>query len=220
MRNLAGRFLSQEERQRISACVKEVERGTSGEIVPMVVSSSYHYPMAALLGALIGGLVIATAFTIVLTLHRAWGGLTLVDLWVFPALFGVSLVVLHELVRRVPALKRLFITTAEIEEEVEEAALTSFYRRGLQNTRDRTGVLIFVSVFEHRARILADEGINARVDKGAWQSVVDRLSEGIRRGRQGEAICQAVRACGEMIRNAFPIKPGDSNELDNLIVEE
>jgi putative membrane protein len=219
MKNLAKEFLSPEEQKQIQACVQETEKSTSGEIVPMVVSASYHYPMASLLGALIVSLLLAVGLTVAESIRRAWGGLTLFDLWLFPAAFGVCLLVLHELIKAVPALKRLFITSAEIAEEVEEAALTAFYRQGLGETRDRTGILIYISVFERRAYVLADKGINEKVKPETWGEVVRLVTRGFRERRHAEAVSQAVRRCGELLHGHFPIKPDDKNELKNLIVE-
>jgi putative membrane protein len=219
MKNLAKDFLTTEEQEQISRCVQETEKTTSGEIVPMVVSASYHYPMASLLGALIVSLLLAAGLTIAESIRRAWGGLTMFDLWLFPAAFAVALLLLHELLKAVPALKRLFITAAEIAEEVEEAALTAFYRQGLGATRDRTGILIYISVFERRAYVLADQGISEKIKPETWQEVVELVTRGFRQKRHAEAICQAVRRCGELLREHFPVKPDDTNELKNLIVE-
>lgn len=220
MKNLAAKFLTEEEKREVETCVKEVEKNTSGEIVPMVVSASYHYPMSNMIGALIFGLLIAIVVTLLFSIRKSWGGVTALDLWLFPAVFAVCFLLFHELVKRISWLKRIFITKAEINEEVEEAALTSFYRNGLNNTRDRTGILIFISVFERRAFVLADEGINANVDTGVWQEIVDTVVQGIRQRRQAEEICRAIRRCGDLIRKAFPIKADDTDELDNLIVED
>ena len=108
----------------------------------------------------------------------------------------------------------------DTKEEVEEAALTSFYRQGLNKTRDKTGILIFISVFEHQVRVLADQGINDRVDSSVWQELVDTIIAGIKTRRQAEAICVAVVRCGELLTEHFPIKHDDTDELSNLIVEE
>jgi putative membrane protein len=220
MKNLTAKFLTDAERQTVEACVKEVEKNTSGEIVPMVVSSSYHYPMSNMIGGLIFALLIAVGVTLAYSFQKAWGGVTAMDLWLFPAVFAVSFLIFHELVKRIAGLKRIFITKAEITEEVEEAALTSFYRNGLNNTRDRTGILIFISVFERKAYVLADEGINAKVDTAVWQELVELVVNGIKEHRQAEGICRAVGRCGELIQEHFPIKKDDTDELDNLIVED
>ena len=220
MKKLASRFLNAGERERVSRCVQEVEKSTSGEIVPKVVSASYHYPSATLLGALVLSVVIAAALTAADSIFKPWGTLSLLDLWVFPAVFAVSFLVLHELLRAVPGLKRLFISQADMVEEVGEAALTAFFRHRLAETRDRTGVLIFVSVFERRAAVLADKGINAKVAPETWQQVVDLVLRGIREGRRAEGLCNAVTRCGELIAAQFPVRAGDKDELRNLIVED
>jgi putative membrane protein len=216
------RFLTREEERRVVECVKEAERTTCGEIVPMVVTASYHYPLAAVLGALVVGLVLATAATAAITFQQrlGWGTLAPYELWVFPGVFAAVFLAAHEVIRRVPGLKRLFIRPEEMEQEVREAALTSFYRRGLDKTRDQSGVLIFVSVFEREVEVLADRGINARVDPAAWEEVVRMVTSGIRERRQGEALCRAVSRCGELLREHFPWQRDDVDELDNLIVEE
>jgi putative membrane protein len=220
MKNLASKFLSEQDKHAVQACVTEVEKNTSGEIVPMVVSSSYHYPMSNMIGGLIFALLIAVGVTLGYGIQKSWGGITAMDLWLFPAVFAVAFLLFHELVKRIPGLKRIFITKAEIAEEVEEAALTSFYRNGLNNTRDRTGILIFISVFERKAYVLADEGINAKVDTSVWQEVIDLVVSSIKQRKQAEGICRAVKRCGELIRESFPIKADDTDELGNLIIED
>lgn len=218
MRDSARELLSAQEQERIRGRVEQAEKSTSGEIVPMVVATSSRYPAAGLLGALIVSLALALAVTAAASLRRPWGSFRMMDLWLFPAVFAVCFVPAHELISRVPALKRLFITPAEIQEEVEEAALTSFYREGLGNTRDRTGILIYVSMFERRAFVLADKGINDKVAPGSWQELVDLIAAGFGRGEHAEAICAAVTRCGEMLREHFPVRRDDTNELKNLIV--
>ena len=220
MKNLASKFLTEQDKHAVQTCVAEVEKNTSGEIVPMVVSSSYHYPMSNMIGGLIISLLIAIGVTLAYSIRKSWGGVTAMDIWLFPAVFAVAFLLFHELVKRIPGLKRIFITKAEIAEEVEEAALTAFYRNGLDNTRDRTGILIFISVFERQAYVLADEGINAKVDKAVWQEVINLVVNGIKQHKQAEGICKAVKRCGELIREHFPIKADDTNELGNLIIED
>ncbi len=218
MEKLVKKFLSEEEKKRVIEAVKEVEKTTSGEIVPMIVGSSYHYPLADMIGALILGALTAVVATLVVSMRKSWAGFSIYDLWLFPAVFAVAFVVFHEIVKRIPWLKRFFISKEEMLEEVEEKALTSFYSHGLGNTRDRTGVLIFISVFERLAYVLADKGINEKVDSGVWQEVVDIIIKHIKSGKQAEGIVKAVKRCGELLRDNFPIKPDDTDELENLIM--
>ena len=140
------------------------------------------------------------------------------NMWVFMGMFGIAFVVLYRVVQRVWPLKRFFISDREIEEEVQEAALTGFFKEELYRTRDETGILIFISVFEHRVWVLADRGINARVNKGRWDEVVAHIVTGIKKGHQADAICDAVKEVGQILAQHFPVKQDDIDELDNLII--
>jgi putative membrane protein len=140
-------------------------------------------------------------------------------MWVFVTLFLALYVVFSRLVDVIPNLKRPFITKREMREEVEEAALTSFFLNGLHRTRDLTGIIIYVSVFERSVHILADKGINDKVDPAVWEAVVAEITAGIRAGKAGEALCAGVARCGELITKHFPIKDDDTDELPNLIID-
>jgi putative membrane protein len=210
MQDLAKNFLSEQERERVVRCVQEVEKTTSGEIVPVVVSTSYHYPTATHLAALILGMPLAL---IVCWIFGATHMLAFAV--VFLAIYGLALLAVNVK----PGLKRLFIGGQAMEEEVHEAALVNFYTLGLHRTRDLTGIIILVSVFERRVQILADKGINDKVPPLAWESVAEDLTRGIRENKPGEALCAAVRRCGEIIAEHFPIKDDDTDELPNLIIE-
>lgn len=220
MKSLAAAFLGAEDRARISACVQDVEKSTSAEIVPLVRSASSAYPAALLRGALVVGLVLAAAATVLDSILTPWGSLDILDVWLFPGVFVVSFAVVSILARLVPAIARIFVTRAEMSEEVGEAAVTAFFRHRLAETRDRTGILLFVSVFERRVVVLADEGINAKVHGDTWQQVVDIVLQGIRDRRAPDGLCRGVARCGEIVSAQFPVRPGDTNELRNLIVEE
>jgi putative membrane protein len=217
MKDLMERFISKADQHKIETCVHEAESHTRGEIVVMVVPASYHYPMAGLLGAT------AFSFPIAVALTPALGGLFWAgpsNLWVFLAALIPLFVVFHEAVKRVHVLKRRFIRGKEMEEEVREAAHIQFFRKGLYRTREETGVLIYISVFERRVSVLGDRGINAMIPETHWNGVVATIVQAIKDGRPAEGICQAVSEVGTILQKKFPIRRGDQNELENLIVED
>ena len=215
MKDLAEKFLNKEERDRIRAAVSEAEKNTSGEIVPMIVPASYHYPMADVLGGASLALPLAILLTYLLG-SMLWVGPT--NMWLFMGIFGIAFVVFHRVVQRVWPLKRVFISDREIDEEVQEAALISFFKEELYRTRDETGILVFVSVFEHRVWVLGDRGINAKVDQGQWDGIVAHIVAGIKSGQQADAICEAVKEVGGILAEHFPVREDDVDELDNLII--
>lgn len=210
MKTLGHTFLTKEEQDAVIKCVMDVEKKTSGEIVPVIASSSYDYPRASHLGGLLLGILSSICITMFLGRE---------DMWVFLAIFLGAYVLFSRLLSAIPELKMPFITKREMHEEVKEAALTSFYINGLHRTRDLTGIIIYVSVFEHSVQILADKGINDKVDPKVWDEVVVEITAGIKAGDPGKAICRGVERCGELITEHFPIKHDDTDELPNLIVE-
>ncbi|NDV20901.1 hypothetical protein GO013_15935 [Pseudodesulfovibrio sp. JC047] len=210
MKNTAQTFLTQEEQDALVQCVKDVEKRTSGEIVPVIASSSYEYPRAELIGGLTFGII--TAVCTALIFNQT-------DMWAFLAQLLAFFFIFTRLLRAFPALKMPFISKDEMREEINEAAFTAFYANGLHRTRDLTGIIIYVSVFEHGVQILADKGINDIVDSHVWEDVVAEITTGIKAGRPGEALCQGVIRCGELVSTHFPIKPDDTDELPNLIIE-
>lgn len=209
--NSLDKFLSPEQRERIKACVADVEKTTAGEIAPMIVPASYDYPRAEITGALLIGLAVSMAAAWVFSVDYTWN-----FIWIFAASFLAAFTAMKFL----PRLKRFFIPRSEIEEEVNEGAITSFYGHNLHETRDRTGILIYVSVFERKVVVLADKGVNDKVDQGEWRVIVDMITAGIKEGKAPEAICRAIERCGEIIAGHFPRRPDDKDELSNLIVGE
>lgn len=215
MRDLAKHFLTEEDRDKIKKTVQEVEKTTSGEVVPMVVSRSYHYPMSDV----IGGIVFSLPVSLILTYFiGAWLWIGHYNLWLFLGFLTVLFIVCHWMTKHIPWLKRLFISDREIEEEVEEAAVTAFFHEGLYRTRDETGILIFISVFEHRVWVLADRGINEKVKQGQWNEIVEIIVEGIKKRNQADAIRRAIEDAGKILTGHFPVKADDKDELNNLIV--
>lgn len=213
MKNLAERYLSDDDREKIMKAVREVEQYTSGEIVPMVVSSSYHYPMSNV----IGGIALALPVSLILTdLIGGWLWIGKQNMWLFLGIMTILFIFFHWVVKHILWLKRLFISKREINEEVEEAALINFFNEGLYNTRDRTGILLFISIFERRVWVLADSGINEKVKKGQWDKTVEIILDGIRKKDQADAILKAIKEVGELLKEHFPKKPDDRDELQNL----
>jgi len=217
MKNLAETFLSKTEQARINATVASAEKKTAGEIVCMVVSSSYHYAMADVLGATTIALPLALLATHFL---GGWLWIGTQNMWLFLGLFAVFFAFFYWVVERWPALKRRFISRREIDAEVEEAAVTAFFKQGLYRTRDANGVLLFISVFEHKVWLLADKGIHEKVAQAEWDQLVGRIIRDIRQGKRADAICSAIEDIGELLQSHFPIKPDDTDELKNLIIED
>lgn len=99
-------------------------------------------------------------------------------------------------------------------------AVKAFNKYGLHTTKDKTGILIFLSIEEQEIKILADEGINTKIEQHIWDGMVLNLVQKIHAGHTCDGICEVVKQIGELLTLHFPIQPDDTNELPNKIVIE
>ena len=204
----AEKFFSEEEKERIRQAVVAAEQKTSGEIVPMVVSASARYTEVELLG-LIVGLGIATLAAAFYA--NPWGR-DFVYLW---PILGAGA---GFFVCRIPWIKRRLLSRRRVDEAVLQRSLAIFTAEGLHQTRDHTGILIFVSLLEHEVEVLADRGINEKVPQGTWDEVVGIVTAGLKSSQGGDAFCKAIERCGAVLSEHFPRSPDDKDELSNRLV--
>lgn len=105
----------------------------------------------------------------------------------------------------------------EKEMNIEQLARKEFEDLRMTNTRDRTGVLLYFLVEARQFYILADEGINSKVQDGTWQLIADIMSDHFSKQNFREGIIQGVQAIAKTLSRHFPRKPDDTNELTNQV---
>ncbi|ALA61009.1 TPM domain-containing protein [Nitrospira moscoviensis] len=207
------------ERARIHEAVRRAEQRTTGEIVPMIVPSSARYREAGYrMGLILGWLTLALLLTIEMY-WLPWGWHAGNAGWL---LLGVIAAYgLGEWLGRFPVVIRLVTSRERMAYKVQLRAQQAFYQHGLQHTKGRTGILILVSLLEHRVQVLADKGINDCVPAGTWDEVVHGIIEGIKQGRPTDAICDAIARCGELLASRCPAESDDNpNELPDRLIQE
>ena len=104
--------------------------------------------------------------------------------------------------------------------DVEERSIAVFNRLKLNETKLRNGVLIYLSVKDHKFAILGDEGINNVVEEGFWNDVKDLMLNHFREGRFTEGLEQGIQRCGEKLKTYFPYQTDDINEIPDEISYE
>lgn len=215
MQTLAEQFLTKEEQDKITNAVQLAEKQTSGEIVPMISSKSHAYPSAILIGAVTLSIPTAILFTSPLA---KLVNLAPANMWLFLCLSLLLFPIFVSSIKKSLVLQSLFVSKAQIEEEVEKAAINAFYTEQLYKTRDDNGILLYISVFEKKVWILGDSGINSKIEQSEWDTIVSDLTRDIKAGNQCTAICEAVEKVGNTLKSHFPIKEDDTNELHNIII--
>ncbi|NWF98083.1 MAG: hypothetical protein HXY52_04010 [Nitrospirae bacterium] len=209
---IAEKFFSEYEKNRISDAIKSVEKKTIGEVAVMVVDSSDKYPEAEVLG----GITLGSFLSFVITFYFFHSSLW----WYIPLSFTIYFPA-RLLFHKIPELKKAFISKNRQEKAVLQRAVRAFYEKGLYKTRQNTGVLFFISLFEHKVWVLADKGIYEKIQQGKLDNFAQKVTKGIKEKRACDALCEAIFEAGELLALYFPIKPDDINELtDKVIIEQ
>jgi putative membrane protein len=210
----------------IKKAVCEAELRTNGEIALAATMESSDYSFHELLASVILGAVV---FAVMLPLNGPIG--TLLDRlfwhtysWYLPAFYGFAVfavIALFFLFANIPAVDRLLIPRSARHKAVYNRALRHFVESGVYGTKDRTGILIFISYMEHEVRIITDSGINAKIAQGEWDDIAHTVALGVRGGTTADALVAAVKKCATLLAANFPPESENPNELaDGLVILE
>lgn len=202
--------ITDEDKKLIKEAILDVELKTSGEIVPVILSQSDFYPASHFRLALIVGFL---ASIICYYTYNFDDPITLIWIQIPGMLIGYVLAY-------IPFIKRIFISKKEIQEEVHQRSLEVFYENKVSMTRERTGIMIFISLLERRVEVLADCGINEKVSKDYWNELVASLSSQIGKGNMIGGVVASIKVCGEALSESFPIKDNDKNEISDELITD
>lgn len=201
-------MISQAEKTRIIEAITVAEAKTAGEIFCVIAHASSGYSLVPVAWAALVALAVPAPL-IYLTTWPA-GLIYLVQL----AAFIVTAAVFS-----LPAIRFRVVPNQAMRERAHVEAMRQFLAQGMHLTEHRTGVLVFVSVAEHYAEIVADSGINAKVAPAVWQDAVDAAVAAIREGRIGDGLVAAVERCGAVLAEHFPPGAINRDEVPNKVVE-
>ncbi len=193
---------------RVSAAIRAAEQKTSGEIVCVLARSSSDYAAMPLAWSIIVGLL--TPWVLLIETRWTVERILITQL----AVFLVALLMFSA-----PAI-RVWLTPRRVQRaHAFQAAAEQFLNRGFARTPKRKGVLIFVSLAERYARIIADEGVAEKVAQKDWQDAVDALTAHMRGQNIADGFVAAIEMCGDILARHLPPEPGQRNELpDRLFV--
>jgi putative membrane protein len=198
--------LSPQDRERIADAIRSAEAKTSGEIVCVLARTSSNAPVMPVLFAA----VIALALPWLLV---AFTAMTVERILLLQTVTFFVLVLLLCL----PRVRVALLPPRTRRAIAHRVAMEQFVMRGMARKKDRCGILIFVSLAERYARIVADEGVSARVPQATWQAAVDALTAHMRDGRIADGFIAAIESCGEQLARHFPRSPAYRGELPDRI---
>ncbi|MDB5423725.1 MAG: hypothetical protein JWQ29_1141 [Phenylobacterium sp.] len=217
----------------IEAAVREAETRTTGEIYCVVSEESSDYGETPLAYAA-GVALLAPAILLLAGVHvsipdffSTWSAAQVgdaIEQSVRSALIGAIvlqgvLFVATALIVAIPAVRRALTPRGLKRDRVRRRAAEQFLAKNLHLTRERTGVLIFVSLGERMAELLADDGIASQVEPKVWDQAMAALTEGLKRGQPAAGFAAAVGLCADVLAERFPPREGDNpNELPDAVV--
>ncbi len=206
--------VSDEDHGRITQAIRAMEMRTSGEIYAVVArqSDDYFYVAGFMAGlwALLLGCVLAIAATI---LNAP------VSLSVLAGAQIASFASFLLIFKRFPTIRFWFVPRSIAYRRASNNAVRQFLAHGIHTTSNRSGVLIFVSLAEHYAEIVADAGINQEVDQTEWDAMIGVLIDHAKRGNLADGFIEVINRAGELLEVHFPHRDGEENELDDRLIE-
>ena len=197
-----------EDRERIAAAIRAAEARTAGEIIIVLARRSDEYRFVPLLWAALIGLLVP--FPLIWLTRLPALHIQLVALAAFVIL---ALILSH------PALRLAVVPGALKRHAAHQAAVEQFLARNLHVTAERTGVLIFASLAERYAEVIADEGIASKVAPAVWDEAVAALTAEAKAGHVAEGILRAIGLVGEVLAAHFPPRADDRDELPDHLIE-
>lgn len=200
-------FISKKDAARITRAIAAAEKKTSGEIIAVVARASDDYRFIPLLWAAL----IALATPPLLFFLTQWPAATIyaAQLSVFAALAVAFLW---------RPLRIALVPGAIKNARAHARATEQFLAQNLHTTKGRTGVLIFISVAERYAVVIADDGIYKKVPPVIWDDAVDKLTSEIALELPADGLVAAIQICGDVLAEHFPPDSADNNELPNHLI--
>ena len=222
MRRASERF-NDDQRQQVEQSVVEAEAKTSCEIVPVVATASGRYDrpedIIGLWFAVIAAVAVWLTFPRPSGESGSWDGMPYsVGVLVMVACVVVAFIAGTLAGSRLGWLRRLFIPRQQMLDEVSSRAREIFFDKRVHHTTGATGLLIYVSLYEHMAVVLSDQEVLDKLGQSFLDGLCQQLTEGLDQGNTADAICRVIAAAGEQLSGPLPRAEGDVNELQDVLV--
>lgn len=220
--------MSEADHARVSAAVARAEKGCDAEIVTIVARQSDAYHDAGLHWAILAAfLVCGLAAAFPERYESGWiavmGGWThrLPPGQLLLLLLGnmIAVFLAMRYLLAIPALRMAMTPGSTKTRRVRRRAILLFRAAAERRTRGLAGVLLYVSLNEHRAELIADEAINQKVDPARWGEAMAALVDSIRAGEIAGGMAQAVERIGDVLTQICPRRDDNPNELPDRLIE-
>ena len=220
---LASQLFNDEQTGRINEAIVEAESHTSAEIVPVLATASGRYDRPEDMVGLWFALALAALVQLLVPdateSANSWGDTN--SIWKLIILLGCMIagfVAGAVLASRVGWLRRLCTPRRQMRDEVQAKARAVFFDTRIHRTAGGTGRLMYISLYERRAALIADETVTEKLGQTQLDELCNELTSALREGDISVAICQSMASAGQRLGDVLPRADDDVNELPDLLV--
>ncbi len=201
-------MITDNERTRISAAIRDAEARTAGEIFCVIARRSSDYRLVPLAWA--AGIALFSPLP-----------LPYLTTWSAPVVYLLQIIafLIVAVVLSNDGLRFRMAPRQARRDHAHAEAMRQFRSQGIDRTEHRTGVLIFASTTERYVEVVADEGINSRVPTSVWDGAVSALVVAIKAGQPGDGFVAAIQQCGAVLAEHFPPGALKRDELPDKLFE-
>lgn len=204
-------MISQKDQIDISKIIDLAEERTRAELIPMVVTKSDAYPAAHFRCAVLMSFI----FSIILYLSPLDILNPIYFIWI-----QIPGFIAGYFLANIDFIARVFVTNKEMEEEVYQRALEAFFEHNLHSTDEHIGVLLFVSRFERKVKIIGDRGIKEKINDEKWQTIIEVFKKEARSTSYIEALKTSIPRVADVLALNFPPTSDNKNEIRNHLIIE
>lgn len=219
----ASDILSDSQSAAVNEAVRQAEAVTSAEIVPALATASGRYDRAEdMFGLLLAVIAVVVAWVFIPEPTTETGSWGTTPVWVKPVCLVAAAVVAFVLgavvASYVGCLRRLFTPRRQMRDEVTARAREVFFDSRLHHTAGATGLLVYVSLYEQMAAVLADQAVIDKLGQSALDEICAKLTESLREVDPCLAICRTIEQAGQRLSAVLPRADDDVNELPDALV--
>jgi putative membrane protein len=200
-------LVSDVEQKGVADAIAAAERETSGEIVAVIAPASGRYLYVPFLWAGLAALIVPLPL-----IYWTWMPVQQIYLIQVGTFFALLVMLM------LPRIRLVLVSRKEKHRRAHRRAIEQFLTQNLRTTPGRTGVLIYISVAERFAEILADEAIHKHVSEARWRAIIDDLTNHIGRAKACEGLIRAIGAVGKLLAEHFPPGPTEAYSLPNHLI--
>lgn len=199
-------LLEEESLHKIENCITDVEKKTSGEIVIAISLQSGEYRDVNYLTGII--LALVSLVFILFSPFHIHTYFVLPDIMFF-------FIAGYFIPRFIPGIKRPLTSEKRRVTQSVSGARLAFFEEGVFATRERTGVLIYISLFERYIEIIPDLGVDGRIPRGRWNELRYSVNNTLKSNPCTDEIISFICKCGKLMEEMMPAKPDKADEIPN-----